>query len=150
MSSGEVDLFSADPPHEQLRSEDWQSESLHALSPLLDLLRSIQQSKSRLREGADMYHEEPATRSPERSEEGENLNPHQVPEPASLIFGRLQPQNSCSVESLVHEISNSEDDDGTELPDNPSEEPHQSVEEVVCLLITFFYRKETQRMKQRS
>ena len=81
MSSGEVDLFSDDPPHKQLRSEDWQSESLHALSPLLDLLRSIQQSKSRLRE-------EPATRSPERSEEGENLNPHQVPEPASLIFGR--------------------------------------------------------------
>ena len=52
------------------------------------------------------------------------------------------------MESLVHEISDSEDDDGTELPDSPSEEPHQMVEEVVCHLITFFYQKETHRMKQ--
>ena len=99
---------------------------------------------------ADIYLEEPATRSPERSHEGENLTPHQVPELVSQIFGRLQTQNSGTVESLVHEINDREDDDGTELPDNPSEEPHQSVEEVVCLLITVFYRKETHRMKQRS
>ena len=99
---------------------------------------------------ADIYLEEPATRSPERSQEGENLTPHQVPELVSQIFGRLQTQNSGTVESLVHEINDREDDDGTELPDNPSEEPHQSVEEVVCLLITVFYWKETHRMKQRS
>ena len=78
------------------------------------------------------------------------MTTHQVPEPVSPIFGRLQTQNGGTVESLVHNISDSEDCDGTELLDNPSEEPHQSVEEVVCLLITFFYQKETHRMKQRS
>ena len=47
MSSGEVDLFFDDPPHEQLRSKDRQSESLHAVSPLLDLPRSVRDKVSK-------------------------------------------------------------------------------------------------------
>jgi len=133
-----VDLFSDDPPNEQLRSEDGQSESLHVVSPLLDLPRSVRQgiqlSESRPREEANIYIEEPAPGSPERSQEGANMTPRQVPDPVSPIFGRLQTQNRGTVESQVHEISDSEDDNGTELQDNSSDEPHHSVEEVVGVI----------------
>jgi len=142
MSSEDEDLFSDDgtsppPPREHLRSGSQLSESQPRVSPLLDLARSdrdrltlVQSSLSPPHQGLreDLLHlgpDEDDHPRPGRTPERENVSPIEVPDPVSPIFVRSQVQNREAVDSQIHEISDSEDDNENVVSENQSAEHPQ-------------------------
>jgi len=150
MSSDEEDLFSGDsPPREHLRSESQPSGSQPRASPLLDLPRtdmdrqaSLLPSSSLLsppRQGIrdDPLHPGPDEGEhprPRRTPERENVSPIQAPEPVSPIIVRSQIQSRAAVNSQVHEISDSEDDNDNVMGENQFVE-HQNIENNVPAVV---------------